>query len=245
MTDSAKTAIQPGSYRRTSGYGAGAGEDTRMAANSGRASARPHRPGAASPAGWFPPPAGEAAPPVRHREPARSDGASAYAVETRPTSMYRVPWQSARANRARHPVRRPQPPTARPQRATDHDGHRGSREAASPGRRGRTCGRARPTCAGHRSPGRRPGTFPSSARPRRCAAGPTGPAWTRRAARSPACSTHEQESGWQLAQRVWQDSGVDWEAAAPEPNYDRPDPYAAQQYSAVPNPEAPTWRTPT
>src|SRR5487761_647555 len=89
---------QPGSYG-TSGYAAGAGEESRTAANSGRASVRPNRPGAASPAGWFSPPAGEAAPPVRLREPARSDGASQYAVETRPTSMYRVPWQTARQER--------------------------------------------------------------------------------------------------------------------------------------------------
>src|SRR5580704_5455305 len=68
---------QPGSYG-TYGYGAGAGEESRMAANSGRASVRPRRPGAASPAGWFPPPAGEAAPPVRHREPVRSDGIPGY-----------------------------------------------------------------------------------------------------------------------------------------------------------------------
>ena len=87
---------QPGSYW-TSGHGAEAGDESRVAAKSGRASVRPNRPGAASPAGWFPPPAGEAAPPVRLREPARSDGASPYDVETRPTSMYRVPWQSARA----------------------------------------------------------------------------------------------------------------------------------------------------
>src|SRR6516164_5060551 len=90
---------QPGSYG-TPGYGAGPGKDSRTA-NSGRASVRPSGPGAASPAGWFPPPAGEAAPPVRLREPARSDGASPYDMETRPTSMYRVPWQTARQERIR------------------------------------------------------------------------------------------------------------------------------------------------
>src|SRR6185437_4677240 len=47
----------------------------------------------------------------------------------RPTSMYRIPWQSARVSRARTPVRGPQPPTARPKRATI-DGP-ASREAAS------------------------------------------------------------------------------------------------------------------
>src|SRR5580693_8432863 len=70
MTD--QRNAQPGSYG-TSGYGAETGEETPMAPDSGKASVRSHRPGAASPAGWFPPPPGEAAPPVRHREPARSD----------------------------------------------------------------------------------------------------------------------------------------------------------------------------
>src|ERR1700729_4628999 len=68
-------SAQPGSYR-TSGHGAETGRQTQVAALSGTASARPGRPGAASPAGWSPPPAGEAAPPVRHRGPARSDGTS-------------------------------------------------------------------------------------------------------------------------------------------------------------------------
>src|SRR5580692_12086756 len=122
---------QPGSYW-TSGHGAEAGEQPRMAASSGTASARPNRPDAASPAGWFPPPAGEAAPPVRLREPARSDGASPYDVETRPTSMYRVPLQSARADRPRRPQRRPQPPTARPHRGTPQDPRPGTPDTPWP-----------------------------------------------------------------------------------------------------------------
>ena len=68
-------SAQPGSYR-TSGHDAETGRQTQVAALSGRASVRPGRPDAASPAGWSPPPAGEAAPPVRHRGPARSDSAS-------------------------------------------------------------------------------------------------------------------------------------------------------------------------
>src|ERR1700758_431178 len=96
---------QPGSYG-TSGYGADAWEQSQMASNPGKASVGPNRPGAASPAGWFSPPAGEAAPPGRAREPARSDGASPYDMETRPTTMYRVPWQPGRSDRAPHPPRR-------------------------------------------------------------------------------------------------------------------------------------------
>jgi len=115
-----------GSYW-TSGRGAEAGDEPRTAADSGEASVRPNRPGAASPAGWFPPPAGEAAPPVRLREPARSDGASPYSMETRPTSLYRIPWQPARADRGRQPQRRPQYPMARPHRNTpDGSGSRGT-----------------------------------------------------------------------------------------------------------------------
>ncbi len=166
---------QPGSYG-TSGYGAGAGEESRMAVNSGKASVGPRWPGAASPAGWFPPPAGEAAPPVRHREPARSDGASPYAagysaseyaVETRPTSMYLVPWQTARQERLRRSLGRLQAPKTR------------SAPAAPAGR----------TCAGRRSPAAARGTSPWSAPRRRCAAGPAAPGPTCPRARSPACST--------------------------------------------------------
>src|SRR6201986_3520404 len=182
---------QPGSYR-TSGYGAGAGEESRTAANSGRASVRPRRPGAARPAGWFPPPAGEAAPPVRLREPARSDGASPYDRETRPTSVYRVPW--AGAPDMRRPSltwRGPRPiPVVGPTEAL----------------RGRAGG---------------PGVdVPPGA--------------------VPGLLDHERESGWQLAQRVWQDSGVDWEWEDPPARSDHaagpyvPGPYGADQESADP-----------
>src|SRR5258708_2411618 len=114
---------QPGSYG-TSGYGAEAWEQSQTAPDAGKTSVGPNRPGAASPAGRFPPPAGAAAPPGRLREPARSDRAaphdmSQYDMETRPPSMYRVPWQSVRSDRAHHPLRRPQPPAARPRTPTD------------------------------------------------------------------------------------------------------------------------------
>src|SRR6266702_4747877 len=127
---------QPGSYR-TPGYGAGAWEESRMAPDSGKASVRPDRPDAAGPAGWFPPPAGEAAPPVRHREPARSDAASQYEMEARPTSMYRVPRRPPLPERTplpgrtplpqrtpqapMGPPRRPKAPMARPSRSTPDD----------------------------------------------------------------------------------------------------------------------------
>ena len=58
----------------TAGYDGAIGGTNLMAPESGEASARPNRPGAASPTGWFLPADGEAAPPFRHgMEPARSD----------------------------------------------------------------------------------------------------------------------------------------------------------------------------
>jgi hypothetical protein len=134
MTD--PQSAQPGSWD-VSGPEAESGDKPWSAAGSDKASARPDRPGAGRPAGWFPPPTGEAAPPVRLREPARSD---AYAV--------------------------------------------------------------------------RPG--------------------------SPA----PEHSGWRLAQRVWQDSGVSWENSPSRSDQDdhyaaENDPYAAAAYTDAPHPAGP------
>src|ERR1700689_3949582 len=75
-TRSARNAWQD--PRSTAGYDAAIGERSLMADQSGEASARPIRLGAASPAGWLLPADGEAAPPFRHgMEPARSDDLSA------------------------------------------------------------------------------------------------------------------------------------------------------------------------
>ena len=43
-----------------------------------------------------------------------------------------------------------------------------------------------------------------------------GPGWRRRRARSPAVLDPAQRSSWQLAQEVWQESGVTWERTVPE-----------------------------
>ena len=60
------------------GYDGAIGERNLLAAQSAESSAWPTRPGVASPAGWFRPADGEAAPPFRHgMEPARSDDVSA------------------------------------------------------------------------------------------------------------------------------------------------------------------------
>src|ERR1700744_3623438 len=226
---------QPGSYR-TSGYGAGAGEESRTAANSGRASVRPRRPGAASRGGRFPPPAGEAAPPVRLREPARSDGASPYDMETRPTAMYRVPWQTARQERLRRSLGKLQAPMARPAGMPDDrvsGDDRADDRADAPDMRW-------PSLTG-RGPRHIPVVGPTEALRGRAG----GPGVDVPPGAVPGLLDHERESGWQLAQRVWQDSGVDWEWEDPPAQSDHaagpyvpgpyvPGPYGADQDSADP-----------
>ena len=311
---------QPGSYD-TSGPAAEAGGEPRAAAWSGTASVRPSRPGAASPAGWFPPPAGEAAPPVRHREPARSDGPAArpgrppgYAAEPQPASMFRSPtqrgsWAASRPHPYAYPRPHPQPAACPRPQGTDRPpacraagacpavkpaprtcgGPRSAirdratfpwsarRNRLSPGRTGRY-GRRPPPAAdplfrrlGQDRPRRRrartrPRTAPAPApedggRPRsrdrastrpdggrpcsrdrastrpedrarpqprpapRFRPGPVpslgpavrgrpgGPGLNVPPGAAPSLPGGERRSGWQLAQRVWQDSGVDWETA--------------------------------
>src|SRR5690242_18658565 len=173
-------------------------------------SVRSNRPDAASPAGWFPPPAGEAAPPVRLREPARSDAASQsstrtpYDVETRPTAMYRVPWQVARKHRGL-------PGNPAPRR-TQADPHAGAPDMRWPS-------------LVRRGPRHIPVVGPTEALP--------GPADRLRADVPPAPALRDKEgqSGWQLAQRAWQANGVDWEETAPPPDYDASDPYAPEPYA--------------
>jgi hypothetical protein len=195
MTDPRNT--QPGSYR-TSGYGAEAGEETRSTRASGGASVRQNRPGAASPAGWFSPSAGEAAPPVRHREPARSDVPSPYAVESRPTSMYRVPWRSPRPEGAQRPPRTPQPPVARPRRGTPNgnaiNGNAGPADSRWPS-----------------LTGQRPQYIPVVGPTEALRGRPGGPGVAVPPGAVPGLLDHARQTGWQLAKRVWEDSGVNWE----------------------------------
>jgi hypothetical protein len=214
---------QPGSYG-TSGYGAGTREQSPVASFSGRASVRPSRPDAASPAGWFPPPAGEAAPPVRPREPARSDGASSYDMETRPTSMYRVSREPARPGTGRPPLRRPQSPMAHPDRGMPvSSASRGSSadpSASEPDMRWPSLARQRPRHV--------PVVGPAEA-----LHGRGGPAASVRpgAVRGPL--DRKRQSGWQLAQRAWQNSGVDWEDAPVPDQADQQayDAYQIDQYT--------------
>src|ERR1700754_571828 len=161
-----------------------------------RTSVRPIRPDAASPAGWFPPSAGEAAPPVRLREPARSDAASPYDtktpydVETRPTAMYRVPWEAARKHRGL-PVN-PAP------RWTPADPR-----ADAPDMRWPSLVR--------RGPWHIPVVGPTEALRGRTGV-PRADVPPAPAPALPALPGQEGQSGWQRAQRAWQESGADWEA---------------------------------
>ena len=224
----------PGSFG-TSGYGAEAGEETRLTPESGRTSVRPNRPGAASPAGWFPSPAGEAAPPVRHREPARSD--APYNVETRPTSMYRVPWRSPRPESARYPLgtprtpagplRTPEPPAARPRRGMPSD----SASRGTPPDPRASAPDSRWPSLTRQGPRHIPVVGPTEALRGRAG----GPGVDVPPGAVPGLLGHGRQSGWQLAQRVWQDSGVSWEdtpSQAADPY--APADYAADLYSAAP-----------
>jgi hypothetical protein len=169
-----------------SGYDARTWEESMMASDTGKASAWPRRqptrqpqqPGVASPAGWFQPTGGEAAPPFRHgMEPARSDetaeppgyARAAYAQEgswytdPQPTAVHQLPpiWPWASRTEPQ------QVPVVGPTEAL----------------RGRAGG---------------PGlTAPQGA--------------------VPGLLDHEQRSGWQLAQQVWQESGISWEPVGPAP----------------------------
>jgi hypothetical protein len=194
MTNS--RSAQPGSYA-LSGPGAAAGGEPPGAPGSGKASVQPNRPGAASWAGWSPPPAGEAAPPVRLRGPVRSDG-----TPGRPAPRD-LRWPSLGQPGPRHipvvgpteavgPRRDPAPPLPVPDSS-----------AGAPGQsRWPQGGRG-----GNRPPGADHGL-----------------------------SAVERQSGWQLAQQVWQDSGVDWEAAPAgtpaEADLYAVDPYAPAAFAA-------------
>jgi len=246
---------QPGSSA-TSGRDAEAGGEPRVGAAPGKASVWPGRPDAASPAGWFPPPAGDAAPPVRSREPARSDGPAArggpppsgpqpgYVTEPRPPAMRRRPAELAdRGWAARTPdMRWPGPrgqgprhfPVVGPIEAV------GSPRDTSPTATATATdglGLAGGTAAGQGHP-------PAAARD----AGPAvrgrpgGPGLNVPPGAVHGLLGQERQSGWQRAQRIWQDSGVEWEDApagwpAGPDRYDpATDPYAAAAYTSAPYP---------
>ena len=135
--------------------------------------------------------------------------ASEYTVETRPTSMYLVPWQTARQERLRRSLGKLQAPTAAPPRTPPPPDTRW------------------PSLAG-RGPRHIPVAGPTEALRGR-AGGP--------GADVPPGAVPDlrkvRQSGWQLAQRVWQESGVDWEdTPGPAEWYEAPDPYAPEPYSA-------------
>ncbi|MGH3294494.1 MAG: hypothetical protein ACRDP7_22095, partial [Trebonia sp.] len=155
-------------------------------------------------------------------------------METRPTAMYQVPWQTARQERLRRSLGKLQAPTA-PRTASTQD------DRTQDG--GRPADRADvrwPSLIG-RGPRHVPVVGPTEALRGRAG----GPGVDVPPGAVPGLLDHERESGWQLAQRVWQDSGVDWEDDAPvpaqlgyaasgpyAPGPYAPDPYAADPYGA-------------
>jgi hypothetical protein len=181
---------------QTSGYGAAAGEQTLSAPGFGKASVRPQWPGAASPAGWFPTATGEAAPPVwRGREPARSD-------EEVPAGLAPA---GIRYAHSRRPIADEvcAPPDIDPVPA-------------------------HPVIAGGRAEWDHAqwDFVPRDGSLKIPVVGPTqaingragGPGVPVPAGAVAGLLHSERQSGWQLAQRVWQDSGVEWEPAVdPQP----------------------------
>ena len=155
-----------------------------MAPESGEASARPNRPGAASPAGWLLPADGEAAPPFRQgMEPVRSD------------DIAEGPGRDDDAN--------------------GHDANGDDQPGARPGG-------PRPASLQPVSP-LGPWSFQSRSR-HIPVVGPTealrgragGPGMAVPPGAVAGLLDPQQRSGWQLAQQVWQDSGVTWEQLEPE-----------------------------
>ena len=169
----------------TSGYDAGTWEESMMTSDSGEASAwttwppsRPPQPGAASPAGWFQPTGGEAAPPFRPgMEPARSDETAERPGYATVASVPDGHWFMDPQPTAVHPVPRSW---------------------------------SRPSSA---EPGQLPAVGPTEARRGRAG----GPGLTAPPGAVPGLLDPERRSCWQLAQQVWQESGVSWEPAGPAP----------------------------
>jgi hypothetical protein len=160
-----------------------------MAGESGEASAGPNRPDAAGPTGWFRPADGEAAPPFRHgMEPARSDST-----------------------------------------ADDSAGETAGGTAETSGvdaddRDGAWYQDPQPTSV-HQARGLWPWSLQNGSR-RVPVVGPTealhgragGPGMAVPQGAVPGLLDPEQRSGWQLAQQVWQESGVPWEPTGTAPH---------------------------
>ena len=109
--------------------------------------------------------------------------------------MYRVPWRSPRLEGA---LRTPQPPVARPRRGMPNgNAINGNASPAD----SRWPSLTRP------GPGYIPVVGPTEAL--RSRAGGPGVAVPPGAV--PGLLDHARQTGWQLARRVWEDSGVNWE----------------------------------
>jgi hypothetical protein len=166
-------------------------------ADSGETRAWP-RPGTVSPAGWFPPAGGEAAPSLRPgMEPARTDDTA--------TIKPMAPEPVVTEPVAPEPAARPLalwwwalPPMTGPTETCE--------PATAPGAAAQAG--TVPVPAGAVSEP----TYPADAAP--VPADAAGPAAT---AAAPATPDPAGRSGWQLAHQAWQESGIDWELPGQEP----------------------------
>jgi hypothetical protein len=171
--------------------------------------------------------------------------------------MYRVPWQTARQERIRRSLSKLQAPMAPQHNGAPHSNgawHSGGAPHSDGAQYPNGPTSNNPTHSNNepdlpwpsltdRRPRHIPVVGPTEALRRRShgaerSAGdwadvPSGSVPDRSPSAVPDPPSHERQSRWQLAQQVWQDSGVDWEDT-PAPAYrdDAPDPYAPEPYSA-------------
>jgi hypothetical protein len=205
----------------TPGLGAAAGGTAPTAPDSGEASAWPGWPGVARPAGWFLPVPGEAAPPARPgMEPARADAGP---EPDQPPGL-RHSAGLGEQERDESDDRRDDPGQGDDQR---DDSGRDDDQRDDPGRGDSWQEDPQPTAVYQV-----PQSWPESAVVGQTAAlrgraGGPGFAVSPTAVRGlydPA-----NRSGWQLAQQVWQESGINWEPPA--------EPSAAEPSAAEAEPE--------
>src|SRR5215472_14021754 len=218
----------------TPGFGAAAGGTAPTAPDSGEASAWPGWPGVARPAGWFLPVPGEAAPPARPgMEPARADAGPG------PDQQAGLRHSAGLGEQGRDESddQRDGPGHGDDQR--DGPGHGDDQrddpggdddQRDNPGRGDSWQEDPQPT-AMHPIPH----SWPESA-----VVGPTaalrgragGPGFAVPPTAVRGLYDPANRSGWQLAQQVWQESGINWEPPA--------EPAAAESSAAEPEPE-PGW----
>ncbi len=233
MWDAESARREGPDFDDTSGYGDVTGSEPLGMPDSGGASAWPGRPGAAHPAGWFPPAPGDAAPPGWPvSEPARTDAGDhgsppvrawapsdpAHAIPGIPGHI--VPGRVVPGHVAPPGAwQEPSDSAARPPRAWREPQQHEPWPAAP---RPDPMPRAWQAAPSQGSPWQ---DVLDEALPQVPVVGPTdalrgwagGPGFAAPQAAPPAPQNPSIQSGWQRAQQLWQQSGISWEAPAAEP----------------------------